>query len=63
MKEKSLFEQKEIGYTDCNGVYIPNLVLPRQYDYQIGRFGLMHKKVVKGKSQKHLHCTNNKGRT
>lgn len=47
MKEKSLFEQKEIGYTDCNGVYIPNLVLPRQYDYQIGRFGLMHKKWLK----------------
>ena len=47
MKEKSLFEQKEIGYTDCNGVDIPNLVLPRQYDYQIGRFGLMHKKWLK----------------
>lgn len=47
MKEKSLFEQKEIGYTDCNGVYIPNLVLPRQYDYQIGRFGLVHKRWLK----------------
>lgn len=47
MKEKLLFEQKEIGYTDCNGVYIPNLVLPRQYDYQIGRFGLVHKRWLK----------------
>ena len=47
MKEKSLFEQKGISYTDCNGVYIPNVVLPIQYDYQIGRFGLMHKKWLK----------------
>lgn len=47
MKEKLLFEQKEICYTDCNGVYIPNLVLPRQYDYQIGRFGLVHKRWLK----------------
>ena len=47
MKEKSLFEQKGISYTDCKGVYIPNVVLPIQYDYQISRFGLMHKKWLK----------------
>lgn len=47
MKEKSLFEQKGIGYTECDGVYIPNVVLPIRDEYQIGRFGLMHKRWLK----------------
>lgn len=47
MKEKSLFEQKEIGYSECNSVYIPNVVLQILDDYQIGRFGLIHKKWLK----------------
>ncbi len=47
MKEKSLFEQKGISYTECDGVYIPNVVLPIRDEYQIGRFGLMHKKWLK----------------
>ena len=47
MKEKSLFEQKGIGYTEYNGVLIPNLIMPKSCDYQIGRFGVMHKKWLK----------------
>lgn len=47
MKEKSLFEQKGIGYTEYNGVLIPNVIIPKRCDYQIGRFGMMHKKWLK----------------
>ena len=47
MKEKSLFEQKDISYTEQNGVLIPNVVMPKRCDYQIGRFGVMHKKWLK----------------
>ena len=43
MKEKSLFEQKGIGYTEYNGVLIPNVVMPKTKNYQLGRFGKMHK--------------------
>ena len=47
MKEKSLFEQKGIGYTEYNGVLIPNVVMPKHCHYPIGRFGVMNKKWLK----------------
>lgn len=47
MKEKSLFEQKGIGYTEYNGVLIPNIVMTKYCNYQIGRFGVIHKKWLK----------------
>ena len=47
MKEKSLFEQKGIGYTEYNGVLIPNVVMPKAKNYQLGRFGKMHKQWLK----------------
>lgn len=47
MKEKSLFEQKGIGYTEYNGVLIPNVVMPKAKNYQLGRFGRMHKRWLK----------------
>lgn len=47
MKEKSLFEQESIDYTEYNGVLIPNVVLPKAENYQFGRFGKMHKRWLK----------------
>lgn len=47
MKEKSLFEQKGIGYTEYNGVLIPNVVMPKSKNYQLGKFGKLHKKWLK----------------
>lgn len=47
MKEKSLFEQKGIGYTEYNGVLIPNVVMPKSKNYQLGKFGKLHNKWLK----------------
>ena len=47
MKEKSLFEQKGIGYSEYNRVLIPNIVMTKNCNYQIGRFGVIHKKWLK----------------
>ena len=30
---------KNIAYTECNGIYYPNLELPTQTNYPIGKYG------------------------
>ncbi len=41
----SLFEQHGITYREVNGVFIPNLELPKQKE--IGRFGFQHEAWLK----------------
>jgi len=43
---KSLFEQMGGTYRRVGDYYIPNLVLGEEYDYHIGRYGMMHKKFL-----------------
>ena len=43
---KSLFEQMGGTYRRVGDYYIPNLVLGEEYEYHVGRYGLMHKKYL-----------------
>lgn len=43
---KSFFEQMGGTYRRVGDYFIPNLVLGEEYDYHIGRYGLMHKKYL-----------------
>ena len=43
---KSLFEQLGGRYRRVGDYYIPNLVLGEEYEYHVGRYGLMHKKYL-----------------
>jgi hypothetical protein len=58
----------ELTYTEINGYLIPDLTLPDEPEYDIGRFGLMHRNYLKnhrkilftnllttGKLSKHLY--------
>lgn len=36
-----------ITYTEINGILYPNLVMPRNKNYHLGRFGRMHKQWLK----------------
>ena len=38
---------EELTYTDVNGYLIPDLTLPEEPEYDIGRFGLMHRIYLK----------------
>ena len=38
---------QEITYTEINGYQIPDLVLPDEPEYDIGRFGLMRRHYLK----------------
>lgn len=40
-------ERTNISYTLVGDVYLPNLVMPRNKNYQLGRFGRMHKQWLK----------------
>lgn len=40
-------ERTNISYTLVGDVYLPNLVMPRNKNYQLGRFGKMHKQWLK----------------
>ena len=44
---KSLFEQQGGTYSIVNGYRIPNLTLPDEPEYDIGRFGLMRRHYLK----------------
>ena len=44
---KSLFEEMGGTYRQVGGYFIPNLVLPDTGDYQIGKFGRMHRSYLK----------------
>ena len=38
---------QEITYTEVNGYLIPNLTLPDEPEYDIGRFGLITEQMAK----------------
>ncbi len=44
---KSLFEQNGGTYSVVGDYLIPDLVLPQQNDYFLGRYGRLHKKYLK----------------
>lgn len=67
-KFESLYETLGGTYREENGHLIPNVTLPEQTDYQIGKYGLMHLDYIKqhrhgryttllteGKLNSHLH--------
>ena len=39
--------KNEITYTEHNGLYYPNLALPKQTIYPIGKYGRMHLDYIK----------------
>ena len=43
----SLYENLRGTYREENGHLIPNVVLPKQTDYQIGKYGRMHLDYIK----------------
>jgi hypothetical protein len=45
---------EDITYTEVNGYLIPDLILPDEPEYEIGRFGLMRRSYLK-KHQKALY--------
>ncbi len=44
---KSLFEEMGGTYTKVGDYYIPDLVLPEQEEYQIGKYGNLHRRYLK----------------
>ena len=44
----------ELAYTERNGIMYPDLALPEQTDYPIGKYGKMRLDYLK-KQPRHLH--------
>ena len=44
---ESLYETLGVTYREENGHLIPNVTLPEQTDYQIGKYGRMHLDYIK----------------
>ncbi|MBQ2734286.1 MAG: TnpV protein, partial [Clostridia bacterium] len=44
---KTLYENLGGAYHEENGHLIPNVTLPEQTDYQIGKYGWMHLDYIK----------------
>ena len=45
--KKSLFENNSLTYREENGRLYPNLELPEQTNYNIGKYGLLHLDFIK----------------
>ena len=45
--KKSLFENNNLTYREENGRIYPNLDLPKQTNYNIGKYGLLHLDFIK----------------
>ena len=45
--KKSLFENNSLTYREENGRLYPNLELPKQANYNIGKYGLLHLDFIK----------------
>ena len=45
--KKSLFENNSLTYHEENGRLYPNLELPEQTNYNIGKYGLLHLDFIK----------------
>ena len=45
--KKSLFENNNLTYCEANGCFYPNLELPEQSNYNIGKYGLLHLDFIK----------------
>ena len=45
--KKSLFENNSLTYCEENGRLYPNLELPEQTNYNIGKYGLLHLDFIK----------------
>ena len=45
--KKSLFENNNLTYREENGRLYPNLELPEQTNYNIGKYGLLHLDFIK----------------
>ena len=54
--KKSLFENNSLTYRKENGRLYPNLELPEQTNYNIGKYGLLHLDFIK-KHRKGRHTT------
>ena len=54
--KKSLFENNSLTYRKENGRIYPNLDLPKQTNYNIGKYGLLHLDFIK-KHRKGRHTT------
>ena len=54
--KKSLFENNNLTYREENGRFYPNLELPKQANYNIGKYGLLHLDFIK-KHRKGRHTT------
>ena len=49
--KKTVFEEMNITYREENGYLIPNLAMPKQTDYPIGKYGRLHQEA----STRNLH--------
>lgn len=56
MKKSITDEKTNISYTLVGDIYLPNLVMPRKKNYQLGRFGRMHKQWLK-ENHKSIYST------
>ena len=54
--KKSLFENNNLTYREENGHFYPNLELPEQTNYNIGKYGLIHLDFIK-EHRKGRHTT------
>lgn len=45
--KKSLFEEMNVTYREENVYFYPEIVLPEQTDYQIGKYGMMYLDYIK----------------
>ena len=45
--KKTVFEEMKITYHEENGYLIPNLAMPKQTDYPIGKYGQLRLDFIK----------------
>ena len=45
--KKTVFEEMKITYREENGYLIPNLAMPKQTDYPIGKYGRLRLDFIK----------------
>ena len=73
--KKTVFEEMKITYHEENGYLIPNLAMPKQTDYPIGKYGQLRLDFIKkhrqgtyttllteGRLNEHLHSVDEQAR-
>ena len=53
--KKSLFENNSLTYREENGRLYPNLELPEQTNYNIGKYGLLHLDFIKEHRKRQIY--------